>query len=206
MLALELSVTPGAWKSYMARKSDPGFLAFSKKVFNRDRYTCQFCGFQAREFQEVINLDHNYSNNKLSNLATACVFCAQCFFIEAAGKGSFGGGTLVYLPEISQNNLSSFCHVLFCAITNETAYKSSAQAIYRSLKFRSQMVEEQFGEGTSEPWVLGQLLLDCEVPTAKAKAMLKDVRLLPSRGKFRKQIEWWADAALQELSSEDNAA
>lgn len=201
MYPLELSVKQGAWRLFAARKADPAFLAFSKKVWARDDYTCQFCGFQTKEYQEVINLDQNYLNNRLSNLVTACCFCAQCFFLEAVGKGDYGGGVLIYLPEIDQANLNSFCHVLFCAIANNTGYKSSAQAIYRNFKFRAQAIEEQFGEGTSNPNVMGQLMLETRVDNPGLKeAMSQYVRLLPSLGRFKVQVEYWATTALKELS------
>src|ERR1700730_2887415 len=114
MYPVELKVQPGAWRLFVTRKEDPAFRKFSEKVFKRDNYTCQYCGFQAKEFQEVVNIDQNYRNNKLTNLVTACCFCAQCFFLDAVGV-SYGGGTLIYMPEISQTELNSFCHILFCA-------------------------------------------------------------------------------------------
>lgn len=203
MYPLSLNASPGTWRHYAARKADPAFRAFRDKVLERDNYTCQFCGFQAKEFQDVINLDSNYQNNKLSNLVTACCFCAQCFFLESVGVGEHGGGTLVFLPEVSQAELNSFCHVIFCAITNDTGYKASAQSIYRSLKFRSQIVEEKFGDGTSSPAVLGQLIIDSDLDhKVISETMLSDIRLLPSRAKFRKQIERWAATALDELSTD----
>ncbi len=198
---LKLIATPGSWRLYSARKVDERFKAYEQKVFHRDRYTCQFCGFQARLFQEIVNLDSNYTNNRLSNLVTACCFCAQCFFIESVGVGGYGGGTLVYLPEMTQPELNSLCHVLFCAITNDTGYKSSAQNIYRSFKFRSQIVEEKFGEGTSDPAIFGQLMIDAGVSSDDIRDQLfKNIRLLPSRAKFRKQIEKWAASALEEIA------
>lgn len=203
MHPLNLSVTPGAWRAFMARRADKAFLPFIDKILKRDNFTCQFCGFQAKDFQEVVNIDGNYSNNKTTNLTTSCVFCAQCYFLENVGVGGYGGGTLIYLPEISQSNLNSFCHVLFCAVTNDTGYKNSAQSIYRSFKFRAQAIEEEFGEGCSNPATLGQLILD--TPNLNKDTMikmLKDVRLLPSRGRFKSQVEHWAAAALKELSSE----
>lgn len=200
---ISLSADVGRWQAYIRRKSSKGFSAFSRKVFERDDYTCRFCGFQAQEFQEIISVDHDYSSFKMENSLTACCFCHQCVFLETVGLNNFGGGTLIYCPEVSQANISSLCHVLFCAMVNNTAYKSSAQSIYRSFKFRSQQVDEHFGEGASEPSVFGQLLVDYQ---ARHQDMmyrdewLSNIRLLPSRAKFKKQIEHWATTALAELS------
>lgn len=203
MYPLKLNANPAGWRVFTARKADPAFIAFSKKVLRRDNYTCQFCGFQAREYQEITNLDQNYTHNKLSNLVTTCCFCAQCFFLEAVGEGGYGGGTLVYLPEITQNSLDSFCHVLFCAIANDTGYKNTAQNIYRNFKLRSQIVDDQFGEGTSNPGVLGRLLIESNASELQNyDKILENLRLLPSRASFRVQIERWATTALSELASE----
>ncbi len=200
---LKLMASPGAWRLYSARKADTRFTSFEQKILQRDRYTCQFCGFQARFYQDVVNLDNNYNNNKLANLATACCFCSQCFFIESVGVGGYGGGTLIYLPELSQSELNGLCHVLFCAITNDTGYKNSSQTIYRSFKFRSQLVEEKFGEGTSDPSIFGHLLIDSgPISKEKSDKIFNNIRLLPSRAKFRKQIERWAASALEEISEQ----
>ncbi|KTC68112.1 IcmJ protein [Legionella birminghamensis] len=198
---LRLVASPGAWRLYSARKADERFKAYEQKVFLRDRYTCQFCGFQAKLFQEVINIDGNYTNNKISNMVTACCFCAQCFFVESVGVGGYGGGTLIYLPELQQSELNSLCHVLFCAITNDTGYKGSAQNIYRSFKSRSQTVEEKFGEGTSDPSIFGQLIIDSGATSPEiTDKLFNNIRLLPSRAKFRRQIEQWAASALEEMA------
>lgn len=196
---LKLVASAGAWRLYSARKADERFKAFELKVFQRDKYTCQFCGFQAKLFQDIANIDGNYTNNRLTNMVTACCFCSQCFFIESVGVGGYGGGTLIYLPELQQTELNSLCHVLFCAITNDTGYKTSAQNIYRSFKFRSQIVEEKFGEGTSDPAIFGQLIIDSGSNADVSEKLLKNIRLLPSRAKFRRQIEQWAASALEEI-------
>lgn len=197
---IQLTASPGAWRLYSARKADPRFKEFEKKIFARDNYICQFCGFQAKDYQEIINLDGNYNNNKMANMVTACCFCAQCFFLESVGVGGYGGGNLIYMPELTQAELNSLCHVLFCAMTNDTGYKSSAQTIYRSFKFRAQAIEDKYGEGTSDPSMFGHLLIDSgHTSDNVAKDILRDIRLLPSRAKFRKQIEHWAASALQEI-------
>jgi intracellular multiplication protein IcmJ len=203
MHELKLSVNLSGWRAFVRRKEDKAFQPIQKKVFERDRYTCQYCGFQAKEFQEIVNVDNNYANNKLDNLITACCFCTQSLFLQAVGLDEMGGGQLVYLPEISQNDLNSFCHVLFCAMDNNTGYQDSAQSIYRSLKFRSQVVENKFGPGTSNPAVMGQLIIEHRAQFPKDKIdILDDLRLLPSQVKFKVQLDAWAAAALKELEEE----
>lgn len=198
---IKLTATPDAWRLFLLRKSDAEFEKFSKRVFDRDKYTCQFCGFQAKEFQEIVNLDQDYHNNKITNLVTACCFCSQCFFLESVGKDDHGGGTIIYLPEITQGDLNGFCHVLFCAMSNATNYRNDAQDIYRSLKLRSQLVETKLGEGMSDPSLLGRVILDSpdKAQTSAIDEILANLRLLPSYSSFSKQIEAWDKAAVNEL-------
>jgi intracellular multiplication protein IcmJ len=203
MHELQLAVNLNGWRIFTRRKEDKAFLPVAKKVFQRDAYTCQFCAFQAQEYQEVVNLDGNYLNNKGSNMITACCFCVQCLFLQAVGLDEMSGGQLIYLPEVSQSDLNSFCHVLFCALGNNTSYQDSAQSIYRSLKFRSQIIENKFGAGTSNPSVLGQMLIEYQThDPGKGMDILKDMRLLPSYVKFNVQLDAWAQAALKELEEE----
>lgn len=206
MHELQLAVNLLGWRSFVRRKEDKAFLPVEKRVLERDAYTCQYCSFQASEFQEVINLDGNYTNNRLSNMATACCFCVQCLFLQAVGLNEMSGGQLIYLPELSQADLNSFCHVLFCAMGNNTGYQDSAQNIYRSLKFRSQIIENKFGSGTSNPSVMGQLIIEHRARSDIKVNFLKDVRLLPSNTKFRIQLDAWAAAALRELGAEEEGS
>ena len=122
--------------------------------------------------------------------------------MEFAGRGEHGGGALIYLPEMAQTDLNGLCHVLFCAITNATNYRSDAQAIYNSLRLRARLVEERYGENMSNPMIIGQMLIDSQVDGREnmASAILKDLRLLPSRTRFKPLIDVWAAAALNEVS------
>lgn len=201
---LELAVNLNGWRLFVRRKSDKKFEPVAQRVFERDAYACRFCGFQAKEFQEVVNADGNYLNNKGSNMLTACCFCSQCLFIQSVGFDEMGGGQLIFLPEMSQADLNSFCHVLFCAMGNSTGYQDTATSIYRSLKFRSQLVENKFGAGMSNPATMGQAIIEYQGKEQdKELTLLKDLRLLPSNVKFRVQLDAWAAAALKELGTEE---
>lgn len=199
MYELQLAVNLSGWRVFTRRKEDKAFLSVAKRIHERDEYTCQYCAFQAKEFQEIANIDGNYANNKYSNLITACCFCTQCLFLQAVGADDMSGGQLIYLPEISQNDLNSFCHVLFCALGNNTSYHETAQTIYRSLKFRSQIIEKKFGSNTSNPAIMGQILLEYKARFPDKDAdILKDMRLLPNHNKFKIQLNAWVNSALLE--------
>lgn len=200
MYKLDLTVKRGNWDIFNGRKHDPAFFSLRDKVLQRDHFTCQFCGFQAQEHQEIINLDKDYRNNRMGNLMTACPFCAQCHFLDAVGT-SFGGGKLVYLPEMTQNELNSFCHVLFCAMTNKTSYMNTAQTAYRNFRLRSKPIDEKYGEGGSSPASFCQLILNSDCNPEKLQ-LFKNMRLLPSYAKFKVQLEDWAAAAVEELSKD----
>jgi intracellular multiplication protein IcmJ len=203
MHKLNLAANLSGWRLFVRRRDDKAFEPIAKRVFERDIYSCQYCGFQAKEYQEIVNVDGNYTNNKISNMITACCFCSQCLFLETVGLDDMSGGQLIYAPEMSQANLNSFCHVLFCAMGNGTGYQDSAQAIYRSFKFRSQLIENKYGTGSSSPAAFGQLLLEAQLSQSESKLdLLKDMRLLPSYTKFKAQLEAWAKAALEELAVE----
>ncbi|MFN7095986.1 MAG: type IVB secretion system protein IcmJDotN [Gammaproteobacteria bacterium] len=197
MLSLQLSFSLTVYSSFASRKGSKTFQQLAKQVLTRDKFTCQYCGFQAKKYQEVVNIDGNYRNNNLDNLTTACCFCAQCHFIESVGDQGYGGGTILYFPEISQSELNAMCHVLFFSIANNSTQKESAQAILQTFRMRAGVVDQLLGEGMSDPAALGQLLLDYtnNRKNPKVTDMLTKLRLLPSRGRFVKQIEQWVKQA-----------
>ncbi|MFI4937810.1 MAG: type IVB secretion system protein IcmJDotN [Candidatus Berkiellales bacterium] len=192
LLPITISAQRGSWRLYQARKRSNKFLALKKRVLERDNYTCRYCGFFAKEFQEVVNVDQDYKNNKFDNLVTACCFCAQCFFLDAVGLDGGSGGTIIFVPEISQADLNNFCRVLYCSIDKESAYKGKLQTVHMSLKDRSKEVVNCFGPDSSDPRVFGQGLLDAGLTKDQLQHdVLRHLRLLPSKKAFEPQIEYW---------------
>lgn len=192
LLPITLSAQRGNWRLYHARRRNNKFLDVKKRVLQRDNFTCRYCGFYAKEFQEVVNIDQNYKRNTLDNLATACCFCAQCFFVDSAGLDNNTGGNIVHLPEISQADLNNFCRVLYCSLDKDSAYKGKLQAVYMSLKDRSKEVISCFGPDACEPRVFGQGLLDANLNKDQLQhEVLRHLRLLPSKKAFTPQIDYW---------------
>ena len=75
MHELQLAVNLTGWRIFIRRKEDKAFLPVAKRIHERDAYTCQYCGFQAKEYQEVVNLDGNYLNNKYQSHADLDSIC-----------------------------------------------------------------------------------------------------------------------------------
>ena len=198
---LHITAKEGTWRLFMVRRADPKFQQFKNSVLKRDQYQCQFCGFCAQTQMEVVNLDGNYHNNKPSNLHTACPLCAQCLFIEAIGKSDFGGGSLIYLPEMTQGELNGLCHTLFNALISHNSQQSDAKTIYRSLRLRSQAVEKVLGEGMSNPALYGQLLIDTQHSNKAAieEKVAATVRVLPQLARFVPLFESWQTHSLQAM-------
>lgn len=204
MLPLTLDINPEGYQYHMMRDSDPAFAAFREKIFKRDDYTCQYCAFQAHIDMAVLNVNGQYGqgHNKVNNMVCACVICAQCQFLEHAD--TFGGGTLIHLPQISQEKINALCHVLFCAIINHTAYAATATSKYYQLCAEGEKLEQAWGEGFSKPEVLTRAIMQYgDLDHEKKNQLLASRRLVPSMQGFMPYLDRWAKAALEELAEEE---
>lgn len=192
LLPITLTAERGNWLLFKARKNNKRFIEFEKKILERDQYTCRYCGFQAFEFQSVVNHDQNYRNNKASNLVTCCPFCWQCFFLDALVDPQLGGGYIIYLPEINQGDLNNFSRVVFSCLLKNAPYKGKLQTTYLSFKDRTKQIEEIFGPGSSNPSTFGQTIIDSGLTKKElSHPILTQIRLLPERKFFEKQIIYW---------------
>lgn len=200
LLPLLITAQSGLWRQYTSRNENKKFEPMKSAVLQRDHYTCRYCDFFCKEFQTVVNIDHNYKNNALDNLATACGFCAQCFFIDSVGLDENSGGKLIFLPEISQAALNNLCRVLYCSMDKESAYKAKLQSVYLSLSDRSKDVVACFGVDCDDPRIFGQSLIDARLePKYLKHQLLNHIRLLPSKKAFKKQIDYWKQTVFEKI-------
>jgi len=178
---------------FMQRKEDPSFAAIRGKVLSRDEYSCRFCGFHSEKYQQIVAIDGNYKNNQINNLATACVFCMHCQLLGLRNTNA----KIIFLPEMSQIELNHFVRVLLCASTMRADYADIAKALFQAFRKRSNVIEEVFGKDASDSLVFAQSLIDINSETKKQqnKAMTA-LRLLPARGYYNRQIEYWANSII----------
>ncbi len=185
---LTLNVNPQGWRLFVARRTDLTFEKTRKNVLTRDQFCCQYCGIIHQHAQEIINLNGQYSDNSVENLITACVLCAQCGFLESVSIENYGGGVLVYLPELSQAAVNGFCYALFKAMDQQGQEEEIAHQYYRTLKLRTKAVEDALGTGMSEPAVFGKLLVESNLEQVSSP-FLSHLKLLPSRTAFKKYMK-----------------
>jgi intracellular multiplication protein IcmJ len=192
LLPITLSAKRGNWQRFVSRKTNEAFQKLREDIFLRDEHTCRYCGFQSDKHLEVLNIDEDYSNNTLTNLATACHLCTLCFFLDAVGTEGKSGGTIIYLPEISQVDLNHLCRALFCSMLRDAPYKGKLQSAYLSLQDRAQAVDDLFGPNSHDPAVFGQSLIDSSLTEAqKNHPILKELKLLPMRKFYKQEAEYW---------------
>ena len=192
LLPILLTARGANWRKFQSRKSSRGFRRISSQVFKRDKNTCQYCGFQSDKYNHVVNKDQNYDNNKFDNFATSCSFCTQCFFLDSIGLSEDTGGTIIYLPEVSQADLNNFCRVLFCSMEKDSIYKNKLQSTYLTLKERSEAVAKTFGKSADEPKLFGRALIDSYLTDEQLDHhILYQLRLLPDKSVFKEQINYW---------------
>lgn len=200
MTDIKLIADVNSYKLYSIRQDDSKFDVFKQKVLQRDRSTCSYCSFKAKQHMTVINHDGDYQNNSFDNLVTACLFCAQCHFLPFVGKVDGTGGVLIHLPDMLQLDLNALCHVLFCTVYHKATHYENAEKIYKSLKLRSKLIDDCWGNGFSNPSLFGQLIID--TPSEKIRTVKDDVlsqiRLLPSFKSFENEINDWSINALDQ--------
>jgi hypothetical protein len=101
-LPLLPSAHPSAWA---VEPDETGREDIANAVFDRDGYSCRFCGHRAVGWQEIFHLDGDHANWSLANLATACVLCHSA---QHLGRPTITQELmLIWLPDMSQAALNT---------------------------------------------------------------------------------------------------
>ncbi len=176
-----------------------------QKTFERDSYTCRYCGFKSRQFQKAIPSGWAVNDPRDAEMVTACIFCEQCFALETVGP--MASGTLIWLPEISQATLN---HIMRAVYASRAQMDVAPDTIKNCADRAFDVLFNRRGEakrriGTDDPMVLAAAFLENidEETFRKREEKIKGIRLMPldkrmvpsSMGKdndqFPRIIEYW---------------
>jgi intracellular multiplication protein IcmJ len=147
------------------------------KVLQRDDYTCRYCGFQSRKYQEINFIGKGDKATGVDDYATACTFCHQCFHIERIDR--MQSGAVIWLPEVGQAALHHICRAIYVARISQGPMADAARDAMEALLSRKEEAKARLG--TDSPRVLATVLQDF-LETAEYKnrnTKFKNFRILP---------------------------
>ena len=158
-----------------------------KAVLERDQNTCRCCGFQSGKYQEVHHIDHNPQNLQMENLATACIFCHQCFNLDLTTK--MRSGVLIWLPEIEQHVLHDIARAIYVARISQGPMAEAARKALDVLMSRREEARRRIQ--TDDPFVLSIVLKDFLTPRHYAERIpkLEGIRLFPLDRRIIKEAD-----------------
>lgn len=148
-----------------------------QQVLQRDDFTCRYCGFQSKKYQEVNYVGKGDKASGLGDYAAACTFCYQCFHLERVDR--MQSGAIIWLPEIGQAALHHLCRAIYVARISQGPMADAARDAMEALLARKEESKNRLG--LDSPRILATVLQDfLEVSEYKARnTKLKGFRLLP---------------------------
>ena len=148
-----------------------------QKIFERDDFTCQCCGFKSKKYQEILPKDYNLNNLSEDNLLTTCIFCHQCFYLENVSE--MRSGVLVWMPEIPQVRLHHIARAIYVARISQGPIAEAARKSLDVIMSRREEVKRRIH--TDDPYILSTVLKDYLSPGhyKQREKKLDGVRLFP---------------------------
>lgn len=148
-----------------------------QKIFVRDNHKCQCCGFESQKYQEILFANGDRGDLSEKNLKTVCIFCHQCHNLDQVS--TMRSGVLLWLPEISQNDLHHIVRAIYVARISQGPIADAARRALDSLMQRREMVRSRIG--TDDPYILSTVLKDylTDGHYKKKDEKLEGVRLFP---------------------------
>ncbi len=173
--------------------SDQEWSRLRSRVLQLHDFTCQFCGFKAKKWQEVHHLDDNHNNNSIENLVTACSFCHQCHHIGLAGMTN--SARLAWIPELSLVEINHMIRSKLILnhwltkigqsgqIVEMNRLKAIITAVDTAVNARCNLIKNEFG--SDNPTILGEAIIECADVFDNRESRLSGIRLVPTGTLFR---------------------
>lgn len=180
-------------------------------VWSRDKYKCYYCGFTSKKHQEIHHLNHDHNDNSVDNLVTVCPLCHQNFHLD--NVSTTNGGLIIWLPEMSQQELNYLCRAIFIAIEEADQAESEqrevvgfakiARMLENSLSERKLIVEQHIQPGASEPSNFANALINMsDEQYEKREEFIRPFKLLHLKSRFSIQTKYWKNQTYKNVPVE----
>lgn len=156
-------------------------------VLQRDDYTCRYCGFKSKKYQEVHFVGASDKVKGPDDYVTACTFCFQCFHIDRIER--MQSGAVIWLPEIGQAALHHLCRAIYIARISQGPMAEAARDALEALLSRKEEAKNRLG--TDSPKIVATVLQDfLEMSEYKNRLVkLRGFRILPLDRRIIKEGE-----------------
>ncbi len=127
-----------------------------QRIQERDGHACRCCGFRSQKYQDIHFINGAVTDIRIDNLATVCIFCHQCFYLEQVSL--MRSGMLVWLPEIEQADLNHISRAIYIARISQGPVADAARRSLDLLMARRNEAKKRLG--TDDPFILAMVLRD----------------------------------------------
>lgn len=157
------------------------------KILERDDHTCRCCGFKSLKYQEILFLNHDKTDLREKNLATTCIFCHQCFYLDSVTE--MRSGVLLWLPEVQQTQLHHIARAIYVARISQGPPAEASRKTLDAIMARRKEVQKRLQ--TDDPYILSMVLKDylSNKQYASAIKKLEGVRLFPLDRRIIKEAD-----------------
>lgn len=154
-------------------------------VLNRQRNTCQACGYVGKNpaHLDVHHVDDDHQNNKDDNLALACHMCHPYQHVGEVAKrtDAFGEGLadrtfIATVPELSASDMNLLLRAVGVAL-NDPEEKAVAKQILEVFSRRMGVTKQIFGTYEPKSFAAGMAQLDVDQYRVRGDVLF-DQRLL----------------------------
>ena len=186
-MKLTLRAKSGNWEFFDQRRKNRKFQSVRQELIRRDKFTCQYCHFKSAHL-EVMNVDNDFQNNRVGNLASCCILCAKCSLLDSYKIDYAGEDKMIYLPELSQEQVNHLVRTLFIKmLKGEEDESYTARRVFSQLQDRATWLDDQTGVQLSNP-ALFVHYLDSESHDNK---LVQRLRWVPALSSFKEYVPVW---------------
>lgn len=169
------------------KKAAEAEAALRLKVFERDNHTCRCCGFVSQKYQEVLFQNGNPADTASGNMATACIFCHQCFNLDKTGE--MRSGVLIWAPEVAQADIHHVARAAYVARISQGPVADAARRVIDIFMQRREEARKRLG--TDDPQILAAVFRDyiSQSSYELRHKKLEGVRLFPLDRRIIKEAD-----------------